>query len=1300
VQVWVNGVAVTIPNPDPTTTLLEWLREERRLTGTHVGCWEGGCGICTVTVTRTPPGAAPGSPVETVPINSCLRRLCMSDGCAITTVEGLGNKDKPHKIQSAVADGNATQCGYCTPGWVMQMYGLLEKDATPDPKKVEESFDGNLCRCTGYRPLLSAFGTFAKGGSNCGGHTSAKTPAGLLSFTASPLHFTSSDGSVELYKVLTMAQYAEAVKLLSAAGKKIKPLVANTSAGVIKYLQPQSTLEDGTGYIDVSELPDLNGITSDPSGLHVGAAVTIEALIETLQGGAADHPYYNVLAGHMLRIASVQIRSVASWAGNLMIARQFAKFDSDMVITLGAAGATFSIITADGSTKDGLGIAELLAETGTILVCSMLIPNHLSTTIIRTYKTSMRHTFAHAIVNMGVNIGFQPGAEGTVRAATVVVGGVCDQLLVATATAAAVAGQPVNTATLVAAVAALKADIARVGPSTDPRYSASYKFELAAGFLYKAFLETHQGSLPAPYSTAVQDMITAASRPISSGSVDFATVPGEGPVSTWIPKIDGLIQTTGEAHYPSDVGVHRKALCAQIVFSTSASAKLTGLDPSAALKMEGVVDFIGADAIPGMNAVNAGIVSAFPDAAHEKLFFAVGDTVPCVGAMLGVVVANSWLGARRAAKQVVQTYSSAEPVVATMAEAKRLGRTAGVPDDLPKVGAYGGGMRRGARYQFAKGVHFEKPGFDASPAAGAASAAFMAHGQRHFYMETQSALATPVDGMWEVVVSDSDCNTTQLCLAAILNVPAHKINVKCPRTGGSYGGKLTRQLISSGPAVVAAHKLGVPVQIQLERSDDLQIVAGREDVEFDYSVTYLPSGRVQEMDMTVVMDPGFVYADASGDMAMCVGFSDNCYSYSKFTVKPTTALTDTPHTTAMRAPGCMQSILASEVVMEHVAKLVNKDLDDVHEMNFYQLADNPVTPFGDHLGEDGYNWTIPEVWSQLKASSDYATRKASVAAFNAANKWRKKGIALSPVKYVMFTSYYSSGALVNVYADGTVLISTGGSELGQGLNTKVAMCAAYVLGIPLDMVSVSTRETSKVPNNTATGGSGTSESSAEATMKACQQIVERLKPYTSAGKKWTDAVAQAITDNVPLMATSWEHIVDKENTNHYATYGAAVSEVTIDVLTGEVLVDRCDILMDLGTQLDAAVDVGQVTGGFMIALGWLLSENLHVDPSGTQINAGTWEYKIPGAYDIPLELNVSLLKDSPNPVGVLGSKGCAEPAMGTMPSVYLAIKNAIYAARAEVGAGDDWFLLNTPCSPEMVREAIGPIDSRQLIVPS
>jgi len=273
-----------------------------------------------------------------------------------------------------------------------------------------------------------------------------------------------------------------------------------------------------------------------------------------------------------------------------------------------------------------------------------------------------------------------------------------------------------------------------------------------------------------------------------------------------------------------------------------------------------------------------------------------------------------------------------------------------------------------------------------------------------------------------------------------------------------------------------------------------------------------------------------------------------------------------------------------------------------------------------------------------------------------------------------------------VYADGTVLVSHGGCEIGQGIHTKVALCVAETLGIPLAKVSVGTTESAKIGNNTGTGGSGTSETSSQAAILAAQEIVDNLAVYTKAGKTWEAAVFQAYMDGVSLIASKWYKMEKSKNANNYATYGTAVSEVLVDVLTGEVRVERSDILLDLGTQLDAAVDMGQIEGGFVMALGYLLTEELKVDSKGAQLSTGA--YHIPGAYDIPLEFNVSLLKDSPNPVGIKGSKLVAEPVMSLVASVYLAIKEAIYSGRKDAGLADDWFMLNMPCTPEHVCAAM------------
>eukprot|EP00930_Biecheleria_cincta_P041107 TRINITY_DN28156_c0_g3_i1.p1 TRINITY_DN28156_c0_g3~~TRINITY_DN28156_c0_g3_i1.p1 ORF type:complete len:1336 (-),score=211.24 TRINITY_DN28156_c0_g3_i1:97-4053(-) len=1272
---WVNNEEVVIQDPSPSLTLLDWLRDVKRLTGTHVGCGEGGCGICTVALARLDPESAK---VKLVPINSCLRRLCALDGCHVITTEGIGCKKTGfHAIQTAIAEGNGSQCGFCTPGWVMNMYSLLSQNDKPSAEVVERNFDGNLCRCTGYRPILTAFGKFAQGGDHCGQHRSISHPAAMLSYAAEDLHFEDAKTHESWYRPTTMQGLAE---ITSHASESIRYICASTADGVAKYYQDSATGQGGTTYVDISLLPELQGVHLDDTGLHCGATVSIEALIGHLESPEASKltSSFEVLADHMKRIASVQIRSVGSWAGNLMLTREHPAFASDMATILSAAGAIVHV--QQGAKTVDLTVPELLTlENKQVLVISVTIPKGSRNSLLRTFKASQRHVFAHAVVNLGAYIDFAD-SSGTVNQARIMVGGACKRLLNASKTADALRGRKLDDETLKLATAALKSEI-QENASDDLRNSSEYREQLAVGFLYKTFLCARK-DLPEQLKSAVESFIPADARPISTGTESWGENHKESPVSEYVPKRSAFIQASGEAQYPSDYG-GRDALFGQVVFSTSANAKLVALDASQALEMPGVHSFIVASAIPGVNVVNAPLGG---DNLKEKIFFEVGDVIPCVGSQLGLIVADTWKQARSAAKCVKQKYAQAECVVASVEDALRLRRIE--PGDCGG-GGVGSSRRQGTRPQLPSKIDCDGVMPEGSADLLSKKGSFKSGGQSHFYMETQSVCVTPHDGnQWEVVCSDQDANFTQQCLSSALGVPMHNINVKVPRAGGAFGGKLMRQCLNACAAAVAANSLRCPVRIQNERSDDMQIVCGREPIQFDYEVTFDASGRVASLNLDMTISPGWFYGDVAGDANMAVTWSDNCYHYSKFKVTPHAALTNTPHTTPMRAPGCMQSVLAAEVIMEHVAKTVGKSTEEVQALNFYQ--ESQTTPFGDHIGEHGYNWTIPVLWSQIQKDASLSDRQAKVKEYNSKNRWTKRGIAISPAKYIMniTTDSYSSGALVSIYGDGSVLVSSGGSEVGQGLNTKIALCTASTLGAPLDKVSVGPRETSKIPDNTGTGGSGTSECSSEAAIMACQELNKLLQPYRDAKKSWEDVVKAACADKVGLNASAWYANKDKANANNYATYGTGIAEVQIDVLTGEVCVERVDLLMDLGVQLDAAVDLGQIQGGFVMALGYLLTEELKVDKSGTQLNLGTWHYKPPSAYDIPLEFNVSLLKDSPNPVGILGSKASAEPAMCVVPCVYLAVKNAIYAARAETGVSD-WFMLDTPLTPETIRAAVG-----------
>jgi len=1269
---WLNGEEIAVTNPSPTWTLLDWMREQHGLTGTHVGCGEGGCGICTVALARMDPKT---KEPKLVPINSCLRRLCALDGCHVVTTQGLGSQSTGfHAVQAAIADGNGVQCGFCTPGWVMNMYSLLEKNEKPAREEVEQHFDGNLCRCTGFRPILTAFGAFAEGGSQCGRHRSVAHPVAMLSHKSRPLHFVDRAAKVNWYRPVNLEQYVQ----LAVSGMKLQPICAKTSDGVRKYYGKEYA-EEGAVFVDITLIPELQGVELHKKELHCGATVSIADLIEALEKHASASPSFTVVAEHLKRVAAVQIRSVASWAGNIMFNREFPEFQSDISTILAAAGTVFQVQC--GLSTRHLTTKELIELQGDALLLSMKIPKLPAGCVFQTFKTSQRHVFAHAIVNLGAFIAFEQDGQ-TVQDARIVVAGATRTLLVAHETAAQLKGCKLIQAVLDKGLNTLRAEIAE-NPSPSQVNTPEYLSDLAASFLYKTFL-AGQPSLTPQQRSALVPFIPADARPVSSGTESFGTA--GSPVSQYIPKLTSKILASGEALFPSDFGVH-SALFGQLVFSTSANAQLVALDVADALKLPGVRDFVGASAIPGLNCVNAPFGG---ENLAEKVFFEVGDVLPCVGAPLGIMVADTWKQARLAAKSVTQKYKPVGAVVASLDDAVRLRRSTLA---VPAMGGVSSGGRRTGRREYVSEVNF---GPGRKGAEREISNTFKTGAQYFFYMETQAACAFPADGDgWEVVVSDQDSNFTQQCLASIMGVPMHKINVKVPRAGGAYGGKLNRQMLTASAAVVAANKLRRPVRVQNERSDDMQMITGRQPMNFNYDVTFSNSGKVDSMTMNMVCDPGWFYGDLVGDMSMAVHWADNCYKYQTFKVKVNSAPTDTPHSTSMRAPGCMQSILAAEVAMEHVAKTLNEPLEVVQERNFYKEKD--VTPFGDHIGQFGYNWTVPLLWSRIQIDTNYAQRKADVHAYNGANRWTKRGIALSPVKYVMDDSFYSSGATICIYSDGTVLVSSGGSEIGQGLNTKVACCVAETLDAPLDKVIVGPRETSKIPNNTGTGGSGTSECSAQAAIVAAQKLVPRLLPYRGE-KSWEDVVSAAAAKDVPLLASGWWQASSTENANQYATQGAASCEVQIDVLTGELLVRRVDVLMDIGTQLDAAVDIGQLQGGFVQAMGYLTSEELKFGTDGTQLNAGTWDYKIPSAYDIPLVFNMSLLKDTPNPTGVKGSKATAEPAMCLLPSVYLAVKHAIYAARVEVGLGDAWFNLNVPLTTEAIRSAVS-VPQSELLLP-
>lgn len=330
---------------------------------------------------------------------------------------------------------------------------------------------------------------------------------------------------------------------------------------------------------------------------------------------------------------------------------------------------------------------------------------------------------------------------------------------------------------------------------------------------------------------------------------------------------------------------------------------------------------------------------------------------------------------------------------------------------------------------------------------------------------------------------------------------------------------------------------------------------------------------------------------------------------------------------------------------------------------------------------------IPEMWASLRAAADWDKRSAAVAEFNKVNRWIKKGIVCCPIKFGAFWSGANGTALLAVFRDGTVAISHGGCEIGQGIHTKVTQAVAYRLNLPLDMIRCRGTSTEKTPNMAGTGGSITSAMMVAATLDACDKLLAKLKDVQ--GSTWQDKVTAAYGSGIDLGTKGWFKAPSpKQGPQEYQAYSVGIHEVTVDCLTGWVQVEQTDILQDVGTSMNVLIDVGQVEGAFMMGLGLHLTEQTIFEPSGKLLTQGTWEYKPPSALDIPVKLNVTLLKNTPNPAGIVHSKVVGEPPLCQGVGVLLAVQQAVAAARADAGSST-YFAFNSPATVARTQQSVG-----------
>ena len=755
-----------------------------------------------------------------------------------------------------------------------------------------------------------------------------------------------------------------------------------------------------------------------------------------------------------------------------------------------------------------------------------------------------------------------------------------------------------------------------------------------------------------------------------------------------LPHDSAELHVRGDAAYVDDLPEPRDLLHAHVRLSERAHARIRRLDCEAVHGSPGVAAVMTARDLAHGNDIGP----VFPG---DPIF--ADGVVEYFGQSLLAVAADTAENARRAAQRAVVEYEDL-PAILTIEEALAQGAFV-LPTEV---------MRRG------------KPESALARAPRRISGRLHMGGQDHFYLEGQIAMAVPREGGGLLVFSSTQHPTeVQHLVARTLGKPDSAVTVEVRRLGGAFGGKETQAALIAVIAAQLSARSGRPVKLRLDRDDDMLLTGKRHDFLVDYDVGFDEAGRILGLDLVLASRCG-ISADLSGavnDRAMLS--ADNCYWLPHVSVTSHRCRTHTVSNTAFRGFGGPQGTMAIEWVVDEVARALGKDPLEVRRRNLYGTRTRNTTPYGMRLHEN----PMPSILAELERSASYAARRKAVDAFNATSRFARRGLALTPVKFgISFTATQmnQAGALVHVYTDGSVQLSHGGIEMGQGLYVKVAQVVADELGLGLERVRIMATTTEKVPNTSPTAASAGSDMNGKAAEAAARVIRRRMARVAAAhlGGRATSAVfagglvrigrqtmpfaevaKRAHRERVSLSSTGfyrtplvhWDRETFRGRPFYYFSWGAAVSEVEIDLLTGEYRVRRVDILHDCGGSINPGIDRGQVEGGFVQGMGWLTTEELWWDPAGRLATHAPSTYKIPACSDVPEDFRVVLRVDGGNRMPtVRRSKAVGEPPVMLAISVFHALKDAVAAA------GDHRMSprLDAPATPERVLLAVEELRQR------
>ena len=1232
-----NGETVEARDVSPNTTLLDWLRANGRV-GSKCGCAEGDCGACTVALLDTD---AQGKPAWRA-INSCIALLPMFEGRELLTVEGLARDGELHPVQACMVKHGGSQCGYCTPGFVVSMFEGHERGVR-GPEKIAEQLCGNLCRCTGYRPIRdAAVEALAQ-------RWEGEAPAEPKPFPARVQKDQGSAGPSPSQTFLRPRSLGELLAL-KRAFPEARLVAGATEIGVeiTKKFARFSRL------VSTECVAELREVRATPDAWHIGAAATLTAIEDALAG---EFPSIDKM---LSLFASRQIRNRATLGGNLVTASPIGD-SAPVLLSLDA-----SVVIASESGERTVPLSEFFtgyrktAMRADEVMRAIVLPR-IGGRRAEFFKVSKRREMDISIVAAAFCV--ETDSAGIVTHARLAYGGIAPTPVRALDAERALIGRPLDCAD----IAPLLRDA--FTPIDDGRGSAEYRRGLVVS-LWKKFVRGEADVQP-EFVRGEAWLAADASRAIAHESA--------------------IGHVTGRAIYVDDAAQRRPMLELWPVRAPHARAKILRRDATAARAIPGVRAVLMTEDIPGHNDVGV----------SRKDEILLGDRdVFFHGQLIAIVVGETLEACREAARLVVVEYEEMPPILTV--------REAMAADSFHTDPNY---MRRG----------------DVGAALGASphtfSGEFEMGGQEHFYLETHAAW-TEVDAEGNVFVSSSTQHPSEIqtIVSDVLHVPRNRVVVHAPRMGGGFGGKETQGTTWAALTALAALKTGEPVRVQLDRDLDMQLTGKRHPFFARFDVGFGADGRFTAVRCDLISNGGW-----SLDLSMPVTdramfHLDNAYYIPAMEVSGRVAKTNVASNTAFRGFGGPQGMLVIEEIIDRIARRLGLAPHVVRERNLYHgTGETNTTHYGEDIGDN----RIGAIWRELLQTSGFAARREEIARWNSESADAKRGLAITPVKFGIsftYTAYNQAGALVLIYRDGTVQVNHGGTEMGQGLHTKILGIAMRELGLPAKSIRMMTTATDKVPNTSATAASSGSDLNGAAVQKACAELRARLAPVAAdlLGKRFerafdasrlvfdsgtisergrpdeavdfSEVVDWTYMQRISLAAIGyystpnlhWDREAGRGRPFHYFACGAAVSEVEVDGFTGMSTVRRVDILHDVGDSLNPGVDRGQIEGGFVQGMGWLTREELKWDAKGRLLTHSASTYQIPAFSDAPADFRVALFRNATQPNVIHGSKAVGEPPLMLAISVREAIREAV----AAFGNRGGEIALASPATGEAVFAAV------------